>query len=129
MEFESEHAAKLFFAKMLYERPKDALQIAKNVLGDYASQNPLEVIRISEEWPVDAVVLEELDKLSRTLKDKEVIANEIYKAATLPFIPPEEYSKRMRLYCEVRGFIGRAEDITKKNGNGKLDELIEALAD
>src|ERR1700677_1219119 len=83
----SEVTYKLEFAKLLQKVARDRRlesqpMIAKAILGKDYIKYPQFLLRIADEWPLDPVVIAEVERLDRTPRVKEEVLGELWRIGT-----------------------------------------------
>jgi hypothetical protein len=122
------HDYKMRFAALLArvsreKRLQSAIVIAKQVVGsETADKFPMYVIRVSEEWPHDPEVIEEIDRLDLIPKSKESILRDVYSMYSDPFKDDKVRLRALEIYGQMNGWIKGS---VKESGvpNEFLDKL------
>ena len=122
----SEEDAKLQFAALLVERPKDALLIAKSIVGsECAAARPMFVIEIAESWAIDPLVLGEMERLRLIPVAKEIIEKELLYLARNEYVGHGDRIKAYELVAKIGGHIVNK---TQNKDEGKSDDRLKELA-
>jgi hypothetical protein len=122
---------KLYFAKLLQRVARDIRLnpqplIAKKVLGkECCLANPLLALQVANEWPVDAEVLAEVDRLDRLSVEKEIVIGELFRLGTNLMVNPGDRVKALSELGKLMGWGVKKDDGTA--GMDKLKELASMI--
>jgi hypothetical protein len=125
----SEDDYKLEFAKLLQKLARDRRlesqpMIAKAVLGKDYIKYPQFLLRIADEWPMDPVVIKEVERLDMIIQPKEVILAELFRIGTDRFASNRDRVSALSEYCKTVGWTLPKAD----TGTKPLDRLEELSA-
>ena len=121
--------AKLDFARLLQRVAKELRSnpqpmIAKQVVGNEDTlKYPLFVLQIAEEWPLDPIVLAEIDRIDRVPIEKEVILNDLYCIGTSRSVDPADRVKAFAEYAKISGWT-----LQQKKAEEKADDRLREIA-
>jgi hypothetical protein len=120
---------KLQFAGLLQRVPRELRlnpqpMIAKQIVGtEDCMKYPLFVLHIAETWPVDPVVIAEIDRLDKTPIEKEIILTELHRIGTSVLVDPADRVKAFAEYAKISGWT-----MPSKNDLLRSDDRLKELA-
>lgn len=127
----TENDYKLEFAKLLQKLARDRRLesqplIAKAILGKDYNKFPQYLLRIADEWPLDPVVIAEVERLDLIPQSKEAVLGELWRIGTDRFAGYRDRVYALSEYCKTVGWtMPKVEQPLKSND--RLDELAAMI--
>jgi len=114
------------FALGYHRSKEDSFRIVANLLPKkLVDDNPLAVINIAWALPNDPVVIEELDRLSKTMPTEAEVLHAIWTKANDPLTDRKYYAAIMKVYADIR-WRKEAETSDKSNYD-RIKEIANAV--